>query len=266
MSTTPTETGSTFPSALEAVERIVSIAGPHLGQMLETALPTSATLKTLADEVKKAVNHPKSVAHPELADPDQFWKLAAFPQAQAVVRQARSVLVEVADELEPVVEQAAEEFEAWLRAQIVLDTEQPAVDPDNSRAQAVDAIASRCGELHEIIASVDRIMPPTSRIDTARFELALSRRRLVDEAAKRTGDHHSIAEAKLRQDPPFRHQDLVLDAHEMARTALANDMATMVTQLTAPIFGIGERMVRTYGEIVGALDAQRLADMPFGGA
>ena len=59
----------------------------------------------------------------------------------------------------------------------------------------------------------------------------------------------------MRQDPPFRHQDLLLDAFDLALATFTSDVAEMIDQLTAPIFGLGERMVMSYDAVVAAIDA-----------
>ncbi len=219
-----------FPSAVAAVDRVLTVAGPVIARMIDTALPTSQALRVLGDEVRKAVSQPESVAHPELADPDLFWRRAAFPQAAALVRQLRGLLVEVAGELEPVVDGSRRDFEKWLRATVSADTAGRGVGPRAGRERAIDAIAAKCDELHDVIAGVRRLIPETTRVPDLRTALAL-----------------------LRGEPQHRHLDLVLAAHELAHGALRSDVEAMIDRLTEPIFGLGECMVTVYGDLAAEL-------------
>ncbi len=244
---------SSFPSAVAAVDRVLTAAGPVVAQMIDTALPTPQALRALGDEVRKAMNQPKSVAHPELADPDIFWRRAAFPQASALVRQLRRLLVEVAGELEPVVDGSRNDFEKWLRATASADTAGRGVDPLAGRERAIDAIAAKCDELHEVIAGVRRLIPATTRVSDLRTALAQGRRTRVAAMVTQTGETAAHADAMLRGEPPHRHLDLVLAAQELAHGALRSDVEVMIDRLTQPIFGLGECMVTVYGDLVPEL-------------
>ena len=244
---------SSFPSAVAAVDRVLTAAGQVVAQMIDTALPTLQALRALGDEVRKAVDQPNSVAHPELADPDLFWRRAAFPQAAALVRQLRGLLVEVAGELEPVVDGSRNDFEKWLRATASADTTGRGVDPRTSRERAIDAIAAKCDELHDVIAGVRRLIPGTTRVPDLRAALAQGRRKRVAAMVTRTGETAAHADAVLRGEPPHRHLDLVLAAHELAHGSLRSDVEAMIDQLTEPIFALGECMVAVYGELVAEL-------------
>lgn len=241
---------SSFPSAVAAVDRVLTAAAPVVAQMIDTALPTAQALRALGDEVRKAVNQPNSVAHPELADPDIFWRRAAFPHASSLVRQLRGLLVEVADELEPVVDGSRIDFERWLRATASADTAGCGIDPWVSRERAIDAIAAKCDELHDVIAGVRRLVPETTRLPDLHTALAQGRRKRVAEMVTRTGETAEYADAVLRGEPPHRHLDLVLAAQELAHGALGGDIEAMIDRLTEPIFGLGERMVSVYGDLV----------------
>ena len=70
-----------FPSAARTVEHVVAVAGPAIALQFEAALPAPQILRALAGEVRKAITNPKGVPHPELADPDAYWRLSAFPHA-----------------------------------------------------------------------------------------------------------------------------------------------------------------------------------------
>lgn len=244
-----------FPLAIGAVERVLAAAAPVLERMFDTALPSAQTLRALGDEVRKAISQPKSVAHPELADPDVYWELAAFPQAASLVRQLRGVLVEVANELAPAVEGSRADFDAWLRAVVAAETPRRRVDPDASRNAVIDKIAERCAELHVIVTGAGDLLPSAGRIDALRSELAKSRRKRIEDEAKRSGELLEVVEAQLRQDPPFRHQDLLLDGFAMAYESLKSDVKELVDHLTEPIFGLGERMVMSYDDVVALVES-----------
>jgi hypothetical protein len=246
---------TTFPLASSKVERTLDVAIAAAGAMFEAALPTVTALRLLGDEVRKAVNQPKSVAHPELADPDVYWRLSAFPQAASLVRTLRGLLVQLAAEVAPVVEGSQLDFELWMRAAVAAEAPHRRVDPDASRGVVIDQIAERCGELHQIIAGLEQLAPGSLRIEALRIELTGLRRKRIDEEVRRSGVAPAIAEARLRQGPPFRHQDLLLDAFDLACATFARDIAEMIDHLTAPIFGLGERMVMSYDAVVAAMDA-----------
>lgn len=246
---------TTFPTATSTVERVLAAGIPAVAQTIDRALPTGPMLKVLADEVRKAVTQPKSVAHPELADPDAFWRQAAFPQASALVRQLRAVLVELATELAPVVDASRPDFEAWLRGLALGDLRARRDDPVASRARAIDQIAGKCGELHKIIARANELVPDTTRIEELRAGLAHGRRKQAEALAKQERISAEEADLRLRAEAPHRHQDLLLDAFAMAITSLRTDVEAMVAQLTAPIFGLGEQMVRAYSDVVLEMDA-----------
>ncbi len=250
-----TRPDTTFPTAVERVTRVIAAGTPAIGQTVERALPTPHVLKVLADEVRKAVASPKSVAHPELADPDAFWRQSAFPQASAMVRQLRAVLVELATELAPVVEASRPDFETWLRGLALGDLRARRDDPVAARAKAIDQIAGRCGELHKVIATASSLVPEATRLEELRAGLAQGRRKQAESLAKQEQCSVEQADARLRAEPPHRHQDLLLDAFEMALATLRTDVEAMVAQLTAPIFGLGEQMVISYGAVVLELDA-----------
>ena len=244
-----------FPLAVSKVERSLGMAVPAVGAMFDAALPTAAALRQLGDAVRKALNQKKSVAHPELADPDVYWRLSAFPQAAKLVRQLRGLLVEIAAEVAPVVEGSQTDFELWMRAAVAAEAPRRRTDPDASREWVIDRIAERCGELHQIIAGLEQLSPGALRVEMLRIELRGLRRKRIDEEVRRSGDAPAVAEARLRQDPPFRHQDLLLDAFDLALATFTSDIAEMIDHLTAPIFGLGERMVMSYDAVVAAIDA-----------
>ena len=244
-----------FPTAVRVVEHVVSVAAPALAGHFEAALPTPQILRTLADEVRKAMTSPRAVAHPELADPDAYWQLSAFPQAASLVRQLRGVLVEVAGELAPVVERSQPDFGTWLLSVAAYEAPRRRVDPDASRDAVIDEIAGMCGVLHEIVAGIRRIVPVETSIEARRGALAEARRKQVEDIAKRTGERAEAIDARLRHEPPHRHQDLLLDAFALAHESLRDDVEAMIVQLTEPIFALGERMVLGYGDAVAAVDA-----------
>lgn len=246
---------TTFPAATITVQRVLAAGGPALAQVVDRALPTPAMLKALADEVRKAVTQPTSVAHPELADPQNFWREAAFPQASALVRQFRALLVELSTELAPIVDNARPDFEAWLKGMALGELRARLDDPAASRARAIDQIAGKCGELHTIIARATELVPAATLLEELRAGLAQGRRKQADALAKQERISPEEADLRLRAEAPHRHQELLLDAFAMALDTLRNDLDAMVKQLTGPIFGLGEQMVLAYADVVRTIDA-----------
>jgi hypothetical protein len=257
-----------FATLSTAVERVVGIAGPYLAQLLDKAQPTPALLKALADELQKGLGNPKAVAHPELLDADTYWNQALWPQAAAVVKHARNVLVEASQELHPPVLAAERDLILWLEQYVLEQASAIAHDASAARDDAIDAVADRCEQLHNVVASVGRISPRFDALAAMRFELDGQRRRRAEsdvrrgdpgalvpeldlETARRVIDETPEAvvlrrDAELRAVAPWRHQELALFAHEQARRAVAADVDQMVERLTDPILDMGQRLVVHY--------------------
>jgi hypothetical protein len=101
-----------FGAAIATVNRGSSRRRPT-GEHCRTSTTVAGPSQALAEELQRAVAKPKSVAHPELVDPDVYWQRSLWPQASAVVKAARTVLVEVAAQLQPTIP-AAEAGDAGL--------------------------------------------------------------------------------------------------------------------------------------------------------
>ena len=264
-----------FGAAIATVNRVVQVAGGPLANIVEQAQPSPGLLRALAEELQRAVAKPKSVAHPELVDPDVYWQRSLWPQASAVVKAARGLLVEVAEQLRPAIPAAESEMQAWLNWRVYETQQHRAADPEHVRGLIVDEIAARCEELHHIAAMVGVLCPPLDAIERLQSELDDRRRKeAISDLKKSRGDferqHHDIEsrvlrrhwedtfeqrvatrEAELRATLPWRHQDLAIDAHRKLRLALAHDIDDMIEDLTRPILEIGERLVQMYDQLVG---------------
>jgi hypothetical protein len=262
------------------VDRAVAYAGPFLAGLVAKSAPTTAVLRALADELTRAGTGGRGVAHPELLDADAYWQKSAWPQAAAIVKHARRVLIELADELESPVRGSEQVIEQWL----VADVRETAVarerDAGAARDAAIDAIAVRCEAVHRTVERLLTVVPPATAVETARSELDQAIARQAIEDVKRSRDDVAAAHAELdraafkdmwaqtydarvaqrsielRAEIPFRHQELLVTAFELALEAIGQDVKAMVAELTEPILGIGERLVRRYDEIV--VDANAL--------
>jgi hypothetical protein len=263
-----------FGAAIATVNRVVQVAGGPLASIVEQAQPSPGLLRALSDELQRAVAKPKSVAHPELVDPDVYWQRSLWPQATAVVKAARALLVEVAAELQPTIPAAEAEMQAWLNWRAYETQQHRAADPDHVRGLIVDEIAARCEELHHIIEMVGVLRPPLDSIERLQSELDDRRRKdAVNDLKKSKADYErqnsgidarvlrqhwddtfeqrvAIRDAELRAVLPWRHQDLAIDAHRKLRLALARDIDDMIEDLTRPILVIGERLVQMYDQLV----------------
>ena len=254
-----------FDAAIGAVNRVVQMAGAHLAQIVEHAQPTPTLLRSLTDELQRAIVKPKSAAHPELVDPDVYWQRAVWPQASAVVKASRKILVEVAGELRPAVAAAEREIQQWLTYRMWETQNYRASDPDHCRAVIVDEIALRCQELHNVIAMVDVLRPPLHIIDELQADADERRRKdVAGELKRQRGDFErqhgkqayeathderaATLDAELRARVPWRHVDLAIEAHRQVRVTLGNDVSDLIDDVTQPILGIGERMVKTYDQ------------------
>jgi hypothetical protein len=240
---------SIFPAVEHAVDRALRQVGPYLEGLLQRAAPTPAMLRALGDELEKAQRDPRSVAHPELVDPAVFWARSAWPQAAAVVKNARGALLAIAEELSAVVRGSEQVLETWLKAQLDANLADAALDPRSSRDTARRQRAER-----EAQAQRDAEEAGLDPAQRAAFERAWTEGYAQDVA---------VRAQELRTVVPFRHQDLWLTAHQQASDAIAHDVEEMVQDLTEPILGIGERMVRRYDELSSGF-APSTADTGFG--
>ena len=264
-----------FGAAIATVNRVVQVAGTPLASIVEQAQPTPNLLRSLGEELQRAVTKPKSVPHPELVDPDVYWQRSLWPQASAVVKAARALLVEVAAELQPAIPAAEAEMQAWLNWRAYETQQHRAADPDHVRELIVDEIATCCEELHHILEMVSVLRPPIDAIERLQSELDDRRRKeAIVEVKKSKSEYErqnnhldsrvvkqhwedtfeqrvATREAELRAVLPWRHQDLAIDAHRKLRMALAHDIDDMIEDLTTPILEIGERLVQMYDQIVG---------------
>ncbi len=262
-----------FGAAIATVNRVVQVAGPTLANIVAQGQPTTGLLRSLADELQRAQAKPKSVPHPELVDPDVYWQRSLWPQASAVVKAARTVLVEVAAQLQQAVPAAQTEMQAWLNWRAYETQQQRAADPDHVRGVIVDEIAARCEELHHIIEMVGVLRPPLDDVQYLQSELDERRRReAINDLKKSRGDYErqhagldprvvrqhwddtfdqrvATRETELRAVLPWRHQDLAIDAHRQLRLTLARDIDDMIEDLTRPILEIGQRLVQLYDQL-----------------
>jgi hypothetical protein len=263
-----------FGAALATVNRVVQVAGSTLADIVAQTQPTSGLLRSLADELQRAQVKPKSVAHPELVDPDVYWQRSLWPQASAVVKAARTVLVEVASQLREVVPAAQNEMQQWLNWRAYETQQQRAADPEHVRGMVVDEIAARCEELHRIVEMVGVLRPPLHSIDQLQSELDDRRRREAGNDVKKTRSDYerqhgdvdqralrqhwddtfeqrvAVRDAELRATLPWRHQDLAIDAHRQLRATIGRDIDDMIEDLTAPILSTGQKLVQMYDQIV----------------
>ena len=270
---------SDAPGVEGAVDRAVAYAGPFLAGLVARSAPTSVVLRALADELTRARTGGRSVAHPELLDADAYWQKSAWPQAAAIVKHARRVLIELADELESPVRASEQVIEKWLVAQVQETAGAREQDPVAARDAAIDAIAARCEAVHRVVERLLTVVPPATAVETARVEVDQSIARKAVEEVKASRDEVATAHPELdraafkelwtqtydarvaqrsielRAEVPFRHQELLVTAFELALDAIAQDVKAMVAELTEPILGIGERLVRRYDEIVVDADA-----------
>lgn len=270
-----------FAAAAAAIDRVVAIAVPHVHGLFDAVAPTPAFLHALAGEVRRAQQSPRSVPHPELADPQVYWERSAWPQALAVVKKARAALVEVAEQVAPIVTQGETVIGGWLRTYMETHDSARAADPEATRNEAVDGIAQRCEALHRTVERLLAIAPTFDAVEAARREADALREAAAardvheqrgemrrrhadvdDEAFDRwwsdtERDHVAVRDAQLRSAPPFRHVDLAIVAHEQARHTVARDVQAMIDELTAPILAIGKKMVSAYD--AGAVPPSRTA-------
>lgn len=222
---------SMFPALQSSVERALQGGGPYLAGLIERAAPTPTVLRALADELARAERNPKSVAHPELLDPDTYWAQAAWPQAAAMVTRARQALLTIADDVAPAVAGTEHVLEGLID-RLVEQRLAAGSDPSTAvsdRDAAIDAIALHCEAVHRTVERLSTFAPPLDRFAPLREGIGVGASR--------------------------RHQELLVTAHERAVAAIARDVHEMVRELTGPILGIGERLVHRYDELAAGRPA-----------
>ena len=216
---------------------------------------------------------PKSVPHPELVDPDVYWQRSLWPQASAVVKAARALLVEVAAQLQPTVPAAEAEMQAWLNWRAYETQQHRAADPDHVRGLIVDEIAARCEELHHIIEMVGVLRPPLEAIERLQGELDERRRKeAINDLKKsprrlrasaqrhryaccastgRTRSNSGWRLAKPSCAPPCRGVIRTWRSTPIANSGSrsARDIDDMIEDLTRPILEIGQRLVQMYDQL-----------------
>jgi hypothetical protein len=281
---------SIFPAVQHAVEHALAQVGPYLASLLQRAAPTPQIMKALAEELRRATVDPRSVSHPELLDPGVFWERSAWPQAAAVVKNAREALLAIADELAIAVQGSEHVLEAWLAAQVQADLTRPDGNRITDRDAAIDAVVAHCESLHRLVARLGALAPTTDHLHDARAAVDALRRAEAERAAHAQRDAEeraldpsqraaferswqagfaqdvAVRDHELRASTPFRHQDLLLAAGEQAVEAIAHDVEELVQELTEPILGIGERMVRRYDELAGGFSVPAPTAAPTFGA
>jgi hypothetical protein len=256
------------------IDRAVAFARPYIDGLLARSAPTATILRALAEELTQARAGTRSVAHPELLDPDAYWQKAAWPQAAAFVKNARRALVELAEELEAPIRAGEGVLEHWLAQQVQADAAARAADPAGVRARTIDAIAGRCEAVHRLVERLLAIRPDRAPIVAARAAVDESRRQQAIDDVRHSRDAVAKAhpeldraafkqmwidtvdarvaqcDSMLRAELPHRHQELLVSAFEQALDAIDEDITRMVAELTEPILGIGQRLVRRYDELV----------------
>jgi hypothetical protein len=260
---------------LEAdVERAVAFARPYVEGLLARAAPTPVMMRALAEELTQARAGARRVTHPELLDADAYWRKTAWPQAASVVKHTRQALVELAEQLESSVRAGEGVLEHWLARQVELDAAERAVDPGGVRTRTIDAIAAQCLAVHRMVERLLAIRPDRAPIQAARAAADEARRHQAIEDVKHSRDDVAKAhpeldraefkqlwlqtldarvaerDAALRGELPHRHVDLLVHAFELAIDTIDAEVTAMVAELTEPILGIGERLVRRYDELV----------------
>lgn len=272
-----------FPGVDSSTERVLSVGGPCLSRIFHDAAPTPALMRALAEAVRRAEADPRAVEHPELVDPDAYWTQAAWPRARAAVKQARAVLIECVEEVAVAVGNAPHALEAWLRAHLASTPDARRADPAAARDAAIDGLIERCQELHRAVERLGLLRDAIEPVAATRADIDTARRRRAEDEVRRSREEveHAHADlgrdefnawwtatfdarvaardAALRADPPYRHQELALAAHEQARAAIDHDITAMIAQLTAPILGFGQAMVARYDEFAVLADESAAA-------
>ena len=259
-------TPPTFPLVRSRATEVLDRFAPELYALADRSQPTAPMMRTLADELERGRANPTKVAHPELLDPQRYWELALWPQAAATVREAREVLVQVADAVSPVVVDAERLLEDWLDELVVLTEQRRAADPVHNRDVVIDAIANACQSLHRTVEIVRSLQLGFAALDQLDAELSRQRRRRAEAFVKAAHDSISDPDDKahwaatfdarvadrdteLAAALPFRHGALALAAHRKARESINADIELMIATLTEPILGMGERLVIRYDRL-----------------
>jgi hypothetical protein len=130
--------------------------------------------------------------------------------------------------------------------------------------------------MHRVVERVVTACPSQNMLGPARVALEQARHRHAAEDVKHSRDaaaneqpdvdratfkrmwadsfdqRVAAREQELRRESPYRHQELLLHAFGQAIEAMDTDLRAMARELTSPIIGIGERLVRRYDELAAS--------------
>ena len=155
------------------------------------------------------------------------------------------VLKALADELDSPVRASEQTLEQWLRDEVQSTREARLEDAGAVRRDTIDAIVLRCQDLHHVVERLISVRPDRAAVVAAREQIE---RNVRDDNSRRA-------------ETPYRHQELLVRSYELALDAIDEDVTGMVLELTEPILGIGERLVRRYDELVVECEVAEVAEI-----
>lgn len=246
----------------------VADARARVGALLEPACPDVTFLKALSDELAKAAAEPTSVPYPELIDPDTYWEASVKPQAKSL----RDGVLGIVEWLENRVIKTMEVAEADLKQIVDLAAAETESNPEATRREISDCIATRCTALHHQMAELLDVLPDRAALDEARaaHDEALVRRATTDVEGLRDaylrdagGDdaHQAFAaqqwsetfadrvahrQALLAGAAPWRHQELALVGYERARAESESLVEAAVARLQSPLGSMQQLLMERY--------------------
>ncbi len=254
------------------IETLVSTTSARVLRVVERSAPTVDYLRKLGDALLGAARDP---ARAHEVDPDRLWHENLWPRALATTGDAVDELALGVGEVAGRVRQLESELEGWVRQEVWGAGSAAAAEPV-ARSAMIEQLAGRLDAAHQVVATFARTAPSVATVEGVESTLAEHRRRRAGDDVRRDrkawlaeagGDaqHQRLAELQwetslpervayrdneLRAEMPWRHQELALAAHRQALSAIAARSSAMAEHAAEPLFGIGERLVRLYDDLV----------------
>ncbi len=205
----------------------------ELEALLATGCPDRALLAAIGKRLR-AAEHDTSDEYHELVDPDRFWYDVAWPRAVEVAKRCGQAIDEwAAAAADQLVQEGA------MLTDVATKRAWETADAAVGRTGVIDDVVSRCEALHAAIEAASLEELDRSSVD----EIAA----LLHDERLRAGTER---EQELRLEIPWRHQELLIEAHRQAHAQVAEALTAATDDLTGRLMPMGERVIATYDESV----------------
>jgi hypothetical protein len=193
---------------------------------LDTTCPDRALLSNVGSALLAAVDDPSSDYHPYI-DPDLFWYGVAWPRSEAVILRCATIVDEWASDVQKQIDVQEQKFAE--RASLAGFE---AAGGELDRDALIDEIVACCEALHQAIEAAGSF--PFSADGTDGVASLLEQHRIREAGA---------GQVALGLTLPWRHQELLIEAHRQALGKTAERRDQHVAALIAQILPMGESAV-----------------------